>query len=167
MTAARATAALVAYVGVIVAANWTTNRYGFWPVLPGLTATAGTVFAGLALLLRDVVQDTAGRRWVLAGIAVGGAVSAAFNPALAIASAVAFTVSELADMAVYTPLRRRGWARAVLASNTVGAVLDTVLFLWLAGFPIWANMPGQIAGKLLWATLLPIVAVTAWRRWAR
>lgn len=156
--------AAVAYVAAVVAANAATNEYGFWPVLPGLVATAGTVFAGFALLLRDVVQDAAGRRAVLGCIAVGGTLSALFNPALALASATAFTVAELADMAIYTPLRRRGWARAVLASNVVGAVVDTAVFLWLAGFPILAALPGQLVGKLLWATLLPVAVVLAYRR---
>ena len=77
-------------------------------------------------------------------------------------------MAELADMAVYTPLRDRGWARAVLASNVVGGILDTLIFLWLAGFPIVAaTVTGQLVGKIVWATLLPVTAVTAVRRWRR
>lgn len=52
---------------------------------------------------------------VVAG--AGAGLSALTAPALAVASAVAFLVAERADFAVYTPLRRRGWARAVAASN--------------------------------------------------
>jgi uncharacterized PurR-regulated membrane protein YhhQ (DUF165 family) len=87
------------------------------------------------------------------------------TPQLALASGVAFLVSELADMAVYTPLRRKGWARAVAASNAVGATVDTLLFLTLAGFPVtWQSVLGQLAGKVLWATLVPVLAVLVVRR---
>lgn len=162
------TAAVAAYVIAVVAANWTTSRYGMVTVLPGLATTAGTYAAGAALLARDAVQDAAGRWGVLAAIAAGGALTALTSPALAVASTVAFLIAETADMAVYTPLRNRGWARAVLASNVVGAILDTLTFLWLASFPVAAqSVGGQLAGKLLWATLLPVALVTAWRGWRR
>ncbi|MFC9975212.1 VUT family protein [Spirillospora sp. NPDC127200] len=158
-------AAVFVYIAAVVVANWVTDRFGFVPVGFGVTATAGTYAAGIALLSRDLVQDLAGRRTVLAAIAVGGALSAWLaTPQLALASGVAFLVAETTDMAVYTPLRKRGWARAVLASNAVGAVLDTVLFLWLAGFPIAAAVPGQLIGKIVWATLVPVVAVTLVRQ---
>ena len=161
----RAVTALTAYIAAIVAANWLTTRYGFVSVGPGLATTAGTFAAGAALLLRDVVQDTAGRAWVLAGIGIGAALTWATSPALAVASATAFLIAECADMAVYTPLRDRGWARAVLASNTVGAIVDTLLFLALAGFPVTAaTVGGQLVGKLAWATALPVAAVLTIRQ---
>ncbi|KAB2384729.1 VUT family protein [Actinomadura montaniterrae] len=154
-----------AYVASVVAANVLTSHLGMVPVGFGLTVTAGTYAAGAALLARDVVQDTAGRRTVLAAIAAGAVLSAWLaTPQLALASGVAFAASEVADMAIYTPLRRKGWARAVLASNVVGAVVDTVLFLALAGFPVMASLPGQLIGKALWATALPVLIVTAARR---
>lgn len=158
-----AAACLAGYVTAIVMANVVTARYGMVPVWWGLLATAGTYAAGAALLLRDAVQEAAGRVAVLAAIVAGAAISWAMStPTLAVASGVAFLVAELADMAVYTPLRRRGWARAVLASNALGAVVDTFLFLALAGFPLTAQtVGGQMVGKLLWATLLPVLAVKA------
>lgn len=151
---------LAAYVTTVVAANVITNHYGFVSVGFGLTTTAGTYAAGVALLARDALQDTSGRRAVLVAIVAGAVLSAWFStPQLAFASGVAFLIAELSDMAIYTPLRKRGWARAVLASNMVGAALDTVTFLWLAGFPIWAAAPGQLVGKVLWATVAPVLAV--------
>lgn len=162
----RAAAALAAYVLAIVAANWLTSTFGLVWVAPGLAVTAGTYAAGAALFTRDVVQDAAGPRWVFVGIAVGIALSwVTSDPHIALASAAAFAVAELGDFAVYTPLRRKGWARAVLASNVVGAVLDTAVFLAVAGFPLTATgVGGQLVGKLVWATLLPVAAVTAVRR---
>jgi uncharacterized PurR-regulated membrane protein YhhQ (DUF165 family) len=162
----RGLVAVALYAAAIVGANALTSRYGMVPVGFGLVATAGTYAAGLALGLRDVVQDTAGRRAVLAAVLAGAALSWWLStPTLAVASGVAFLASEVADFAVYTPLRRHGWSRAVIASNTAGAVVDTVLFLALAGFPVTAaSVSGQLVGKVLWATLLPVAMVGVIRR---
>jgi hypothetical protein len=97
-------------------------------------------------------------------VAAGAALSAVLaGPRLALASGVAFAVSELADMLVYQPLRRRGWARAALASGVVGAAVDTVLILALAGFPIWPAIPGQMLAKVATtvAVVGPVVVVRA------
>lgn len=157
--------ALSAYLAVAVGANVATSRYGFVPVGFGLLATAGTYCAGAALFVRDLVQDAAGRWVVLGALAVAAVLSAVLaTPALAVASGVAFGVAELLDLIVYTPLRRRGWVRAVVASNVVGGIADTFLFLWLAGFPITASVvSGQLVGKA-WLTLIPLVLVLAVRR---
>jgi len=160
-----AVVAVVGYVAAIVAANWVTTRYGLVSMGFGLTATAGTYAAGLALLLRDAVQDALGRLWVIAGIAAGAALTAVTAPALAFASAAAFTVAELADTAVYTPLRRRGWARAALISGVIGAAVDTWVFLHLAGFPVTRDVvAGQLVGKALWATALPVAVIVLVRQ---
>lgn len=155
---------IAAFVICAVAANILTARYGLVPVGLGLTATAGTWAAGLVLLARDLVHDTAGRAAVLGCIAAGAALSAVLATShLAAASGVAFAVSELADLAVYQPMRRRGWARAVLASNLVGSFVDTLVFLALAGFPIWSAMPGQILAKTTATAVVvaPVVVVRA------
>ncbi|MFD8560655.1 VUT family protein [Streptosporangium canum] len=145
------------YLVSIIAANALTARFGLVPVAPGLLATAGTYAAGATLLLRDLVDEYAGRRTLLAAIIVGAGLSALVTDVRwALASGVAFALSELADFAVYTPLRRRGWARAVLASNAVGAVLDTVMFLAIAGLSLGAT-PGQLLGKS-WVTLGTVAA---------
>jgi uncharacterized PurR-regulated membrane protein YhhQ (DUF165 family) len=110
-----------------------------------------------------MVQRLAGRGVALAAIVAGVALSfVVASPALAAASAVAFGVSELLDMAVYTPLQRRTLVGAVVLSNTVGAVVDSVIFLWLA-FGSLVFLPGQVVGKLM--MILPaLVVVLAMRR---
>lgn len=135
---------------------------GLVPVGFGLSAPVGVYFAGLAFTLRDAVQETLGRGWVLAAIIVGALVSALLSTQFALASAVAFLLSELADFAVYTPLRERTWLGAVAASNTVGALVDSALFLWLA-FGSLAFLAGQMVGKL-WMTLLVVVLVSLWHQ---
>lgn len=131
----RTALALSAFVAVIVAANLLTAHLGLVTWL-GLVATAGTWLAGFGFVARDALHEAGGLRWVLVAIALGVLVSVAFSPRLALASGVAFALSELADLAVYTPLRRKGRTRAGLASNVVGSVVDTFIFLWLAGFPL-------------------------------
>jgi uncharacterized PurR-regulated membrane protein YhhQ (DUF165 family) len=151
-------AALVVYVGAIVAANVLTQRYGLVPVGFGLVATAGTYAAGFALLARDFVHRFAGLGWVLGGILVGITISWFMaSPALALASAAAFGIAELADLLVYLWSRPRGVIHAAGWSNVVSAPIDTVVFLWIAGFPLtWPVLAGQLVGKLLWATAVPL-----------
>lgn len=153
-------------VGSVVLANWLTARFGFVPIGLGLSTTAGTLAAGAALALRDALQDTAGKAAVVGAVAGGAVLSFALSsPALAVASATAFAVSELADLLVYTPIRARSrfgsnlWATAVMVSGVVGAVLDTVLFLAIAfGWSaVAAAMTGQLVGKTA-ASLLFVLA---------
>jgi len=150
------------YVLTIIAANLTIIAFGIVPVGFGLLAPAGVYFAGLAFSLRDALQETLGRRWVIVAILLGAAVSAAMSTQLALASGLAFLFSELADFIVYTPLRQRSWLGAVVASNTVGVVVDSALFLWLA-YSSLSFLAGQIVGKL-WMTALTVVVILAWRR---
>lgn len=153
---------LLGYIATIFAANWAIQAAGLVPVGFGLFAPAGVYFAGLAFTLRDLTQDRLGRVWTLVAIVVGAALSAFVSPRFAVSSAIAFLLSELADFAVYTPLRRRHWFGAILASNTVGLVVDSVLFLWLA-FGSVELLGGQVVGKG-WMTVLAVALLWACRR---
>jgi uncharacterized PurR-regulated membrane protein YhhQ (DUF165 family) len=84
---------------------------------------------------------------------------------LALASGIAFLASELADLSVYEPLRRRGWWQAVAASNVVGLVVDSALFLWLA-FGSLAFFWGQAVGKAT-MTVVALVVLALARLWLR
>ena len=153
----------------IPAANWLIGNVGtaclpgggpcLIPVAPGLLAPSGVLMVGLALVLRDMVQRRLGLGWAGAAVLAGAALSALLAPpALVVASAAAFLVSEAADLAVYTPLQRRGLVLAVALSSVVGLVLDSVVFLLLA-FGSLEYVAGQVVGKL-WMVLasLPLVA---------
>jgi uncharacterized PurR-regulated membrane protein YhhQ (DUF165 family) len=118
---------------------------------------------GLALVLRDALQMTAGPRWTLGAIIAGTVLSwLVASPALALASAAAFLLSELADFAVYTPLARRRLFVAVIASGLVGSVVDSAAFLLLA-FGSLDFMAGQVVGKA-WATILALPVIWAVRK---
>ena len=154
-----ATASIAGYVATIVAANWLTSTFGLVPIGLGLAVTAGTFAAGAALILRDAVQCAAGKWVVLAAIVTGCVISyLVADPFIAVASAVAFLASELVDFAVFTPLRRRSIAAAVLVSSIVSAPVDTVLFLHIAGFEVtWQAVLGQFIVKTAMAGV-----VAAW-----
>jgi len=152
---------LIAYVGTIWLANWAITTYGLVPVGFGLLAPAGVYFAGLAFTLRDLTQDSLGRRWTYAAIVIGAALSGFLSGPLAIASGVAFLVSETSDLLVYSPLRERRWLLAVGLSNTVGLFVDSILFLLLA-FGSLEFVWGQVVGKTE-MTILAIVVLWGWR----
>lgn len=162
----RPTLAAVALVATVAAANYATTHLGAVPAGFGLTVTAGTYAAGLALVLRDVLHEAGGVRCVLAAIAAGAGLSLVLGDGrIALASAVAFALAELADLAVYAPLRRRRWRTAVAASNTVGALVDTLVFLTIAGFPIAAGLVGgQLLVKAVWVTAAFLLAAEVLRR---
>ena len=65
---------------------------------------------------------------------------------IAVASVVAFTVSETVEAAVFTPLRKRSLTLGVALSGTAGNALDSWLFLQLA-FSSQAFFFGQFIGK--------------------
>lgn len=159
---------LAAFIACVPAANWLIGNVGtvcvpqgpcLIPVAPfGITAPSGVLMIGLALVLRDLVQRRLGKSWTLGAIAVGAALSGLIAPpALVMASAVAFLLSELADFAVYTPLQKRGLIRAVLLSSLVGLCVDSVVFLYLA-FGSLDYLAGQVIGKA-WMVLLSIPVI--------
>jgi uncharacterized PurR-regulated membrane protein YhhQ (DUF165 family) len=155
--------ALTAYIATIPAANLLVEHVGQLPVGVGYTAPAGVYMVGLALVLRDVAREAAGRGAVIAAIAVGAALSWWLaDPALAVASAAAFAVAETMDFAVYEPLRQRGLLLAMLASNAVGLLADSLIFLRLA-FGNFDYLPGQLLGKA-WMTFAAVAVIAAIQR---
>ncbi|NBX45833.1 MAG: hypothetical protein EBT22_01140 [Chloroflexi bacterium] len=79
-----------------------TSSFGFDPSLPVI---------GLIFCLRDWVQETLGRRITWLAILLGTAVSALVSPEVALASGLAFLVSESVDFVCYTSGMNRPWAR--------------------------------------------------------
>lgn len=152
---------LAIYIGIIFASNWAVDAFGVVPVGFGLEAPAAVYFVGLSFTVRDLAHDAVGRRRIAAAIVVGAALSYAVAPSFAVASGVAFLLSEGADFAVYTPLRERHRMVGIVASNTVGLVIDSIVFLHLA-FGSLDFLQGQIVGKA-WMTLLAVAALAAWR----
>ena len=163
----------LAFMASIPTANWMIGNIGtqcvpdgpcLIPVAPTIMAPSGVLMIGAALVLRDMVQRRLGKSWSLAAIAAGTILSAAIAlPALVLASATAFLVSELADFAVYTPLQKRRLVLAVFLSGIVGSAVDSIVFLYIA-FGDLQFLPGQIIGKVLMVmAALPVIALLRWR----
>lgn len=159
--------AFVGYVLTIPGANLMLVYVG-WPsedgprLLPvgfGMMAPSGVFMVGASLFLRDVVQDYYGTRWACFAIASGIILTAFLAPpSLAVASACAFALSELCDLAIYTPLRKRSAWLATIASGLAGSIVDSVIFLVVA-FGSLAFVEGQILGKIA------ITIVFSFARW--
>lgn len=152
---------MAAFAATIPLANWLIGNFGteciqngpcLLPVGFGLHAPSGVLVIGAALVLRDMVHEAGGIKAALAAIALGGVVAWFFSPpALVVASVLAFVLAEMADLAVYAPLRAKRLWLAVLLSGVAGAAIDSAVFLWLA-FGYLDFITGQIVGKL-WMTL--------------
>lgn len=158
-------AAAAGLIGSVVAANWLTAHYGLIPAGFGLLVPAGTYAAGAALAVRDALDRAGGLRWVLPTLAAGVILSAVLaGPQLATASAAAFALSELADLAGWRALRRRSIVAAIVVSNAVGAVVDTLVFLPLSGLPVTpAAVGGQLLVKGIWMTGAALLVLAAAR----
>jgi len=143
---------LTLYVVLIVAVN-----YAF-TVVPLVKLPDGTMWPPVALLVgfifvaRDFAQREVGHK-VLLAMLVGVAISYFMaSPFVAIASAVAFLISELADWAVYT-YTKRPLSQRILFSSLLGAPIDSAVFLGILSLltpvGIFAMSASKIIGALI------------------
>ena len=140
------------YLAAIVAANLIVTRFG-----PSASVLTAFLLIGLVITTRDRLHEAwigHGLRWKMGAlIAVGGFLSYVLNAdaaRIALASFVAFSVSETADAIVFHRLLSRSWFRRVNASNVASSALDSALFPTLAFgvFMPWVVI-GQFAAKVL------------------
>ncbi|MEE4211699.1 MAG: queuosine precursor transporter [Parvularcula sp.] len=151
--------AILAMAAVVVASN-----IGVQFLVADGWLTWGAFTYPLAFLVNDVTNRIHGperaRTVVLAGFAVGLACSlvgtqiqGAFGPLvtlrIALASATAFLVAQMLDIAVFARLRGGRWYVAPLASSVIGSVVDTALFFTLA-FAAVLTFPAAW-GDVAWA----------------
>ena len=117
-----------------------------------------TIVTGLVLVARDFSQREIGHEVL---IAMGLALFLTFvtsGGALAVASGVAFLISELIDYALFT-LTSYKLSTRVLLSSSLAAPVDTVAFLYGASFIRDAqltipNISMSIAGKMFGAIII-------------
>lgn len=141
------------YIVLIVTVN-----YAF-SVVPLVELPGGTQWPPVALLVgfvfvvRDFAQREIGHKVLLAMIA--GVVISYYmaDPFVAVASAAAFLVSELADWAVYT-FTKRPLSERVLFSSVAGAPLDSAVFLGLLGFASPLGIALMSVSKLVGALIV-------------
>lgn len=157
---------IVGYMATIPIANFMIGNIGTFcvpdgpcmiPVGFGYSAPSGVLMVGLALVLRDYVQEHFGTKWSIAAITLGAILSYFLaDPFIALASFVAFATSELLDFVVYTYVRKRDRALAIAASGVVGSILDSAVFLFIA-FQSLAYIEGQIIGKVAISLVAAII----------
>jgi len=127
----------VAVVASNILVQYPIHAFGLGEVL-----TYGAFTYPFAFLINDLTNRRFGpmqaRRVVYAGFAAAVIISWMLaTPRLAIASASAFLLAQLLDIAVFSPLRRRTWWQAPLAAAIAGSMLDTILFFALAFAPFF------------------------------
>ena len=148
------------YVAFIVLVNWL-----FVPeqLIEGVTQWStntwmGTLYlanviVGLVFVLRDYAQREIGHKVLLATLLAGIPVWYFAGPGLAIASLVAFTLSEITDWAVYS-FTKRPLQNRILISSLLAVPIDTVVFQHLAGYLTPAAFVTEVLSKALGVAVL-------------
>ncbi len=105
-----------------------------------------TVVTGLVFVIRDFVQREMGHRvLVLMALAIGWSFYYSW-PVIAIASGIAFAISETVDWLLFTFTKYRLSTR-ILLSSALAAPIDTTVFLFGADLAVQAAQ-GEPAGTL-------------------
>jgi hypothetical protein len=140
------------YIGSVVLANLFVAKFG-----PNASILSAFALIGATLTLRDRIHEDmarTGRLWRMGVlILIAGLISAAFSWAaarIALASMIAFIVSEGVDALVYHRLRPRPWMVKANGSNSVSAAVDSILFPTLA---FGSLLPLVVLGQFLAKTL--------------
>lgn len=148
---------LAVYVGAIVGANLLITHFGLINVGFGLVP-AGTAMVALSWPARDIVQAAGGRWLSILAIVVGAALSYWLTAGgqipgaplpIAAASGLTLLCSESLDWAVFSPMRRRYLVTGVAASGILAGLLDTWLFLYLAGIGMASLAPTFVVKALV------------------
>lgn len=141
------------YAVLIVVVN-----YGF-SVVPLVKLPDGTMWPPMSLVVgfifvaRDFAQREIGHK-VLLAMLVGVALSYVMaNPYVAVASAAAFLVSELADWLVYS-LTKRPLSQRILYSSLLSAPLDSAVFLFVIQHFSIAGVVTMTISKLIGAAIV-------------
>lgn len=139
---------LLVYVLLIAAVN---AAFAVTPLIPlpnGEMWPPVSLAVGFVFVVRDYAQRRVGHK-ILWAMAAGCALSWFMaTPELAMASAAAFAVGELADWAVFT-FTGRPFSQRVLFSGIIGVPLDTLVFLSLIGLAAPWSFITMSVSKLL------------------
>lgn len=155
---------VILYIAVIVIANIVTANLP--PIEAGpFLIPAGTLFVGLAFILRDFTQLKLGKSRtytvILIALMISAMTSATIGDPLhiVIASAAAFTLSETVDTEIFSRWKGSLSSRVAL-SGIMGGMIDSTVFVILGLSPIgigaisWELVPLAIAGQLIAKTIL-------------
>jgi queuosine precursor transporter len=128
----------LSYIISILAVNWLfapsqlVEGVTFWKTAWGDLFLANLV-VGAVFVLRDYAQREIGHRILVATLVAGVLTYFMVDPAIAVASLVAFVISETADWSVFSFWKKSVQSR-ILVSSLIAVPLDTVVFQHLAGY---------------------------------
>lgn len=144
----------IIYILSVIAINASFSYIPHFTLPDGSIWSIGSVIAGLVFVARDFAQREVGHIKVLGLMAIAGAISyITSSPFVAIASLVAFSVSELVDYAAYT-LTNGNFKRRVVVSSLVGVPVDTLIFLMMIDGLSAFGFAVMTASKLVALTLI-------------
>ncbi len=141
------------YVFMILAINM---AFAYTPLIelpggelwPPMSLVVGFVF-----VIRDYAQRHVGHN-ILWGMLAGCALSWYLaSPKLAMASAAAFALGELADWAIFTFTKKK-FSERILFSSLLGAPLDSLVFLLLVGIATPVAFVTMTLSKLVGAFIV-------------
>lgn len=146
------------YVFLIPLVNWSFAHVPTVALGDGAVWSPMAIITGLILVFRDFAQREIGH-YIFIPLLVGLAISYVMAPpAIALASAAAFAVSELVDWAVFT-YTKRPLSKRILWSCAASAPLDSALFLLgaeqsMPGVFSWLTLITSITSKLFGAVVV-------------
>tara|TARA_R110000824_G_scaffold290283_1_gene478766 strand:+ start:34 stop:504 length:471 start_codon:yes stop_codon:yes gene_type:complete len=119
------------YIILIVLINWGFTVVPLVPIFGEMFPPLSLV-VGLIFVARDFAQREIDHK-VIGAMLIAGIISYIMaDPYIAIASIVAFTISELTDWAIYT-WTKKPFAQRILISSAVSTPLDSGVFLAMIG----------------------------------
>jgi uncharacterized PurR-regulated membrane protein YhhQ (DUF165 family) len=141
---ARFALAVAAMIAVVTASNILVQfpvQADLGPIHLGDILTWGAFTYPFAFLVSDLTNRYDGPRRARAVVLVGFAVALCLSaylstPRIAIASATAFLVGQLLDIAVFSRLRNRFWLVPPLSASLLGSLIDTAIFFSIAFAPV-------------------------------
>lgn len=149
------------YVALMPLINW---AFAGIPTLPLPEWMGGgewhpfTIVTGLVLVARDFAQREL-KHWIFGAMLIGLTLSTLTTwPVIVVASGLAFLISETADWAVYTFVKRP-LSQRIMLSSAIGAPLDQFVFLGLASLVVpglfaWGSIVTGIVSKLIGAWVI-------------
>jgi len=142
-----------AYIAAIIIANIGFTHLPMIPLPGGEMLAPMSFLVGFIFVIRDFSQKEIGHK-VLGAMAIGGLLSYYMaDPFVALASVVAFLISETVDWGVYTftdkPLKQR-----ILLSSLIGTPVDSAIFMLILGFFSWYGLIVMFASKMIGALIV-------------
>ena len=143
----------IAYVVFIVLVNWGFSVVPLVDMWTGEKWPPMSLAVGLVFVLRDFAQREIGHKvWYAMGAA--GVLSYLMaDTFVALASIVAFAVSEAADWFIYT-FTKKPFAQRVLISSLVSTPLDSAVFLGVIGHLSWSGVIAMTLSKMIGALVV-------------